>query len=144
MKTRNTSVDRAPVEELNVKQFYKKLGELLYAIAYADGIVRKKEFETLRTFVLKELAPSESSYDSSGMNKAFYAEFTFEALNGSNTMALEAFQDFIDYLRINSKLINRPHREMILHAVRKVATAYKRINKKEQEMIQRLTAELGL
>lgn len=43
--------------ELNDKQSYKELEHFLYAVAYSDGKVRKKEVDAQREFVLTELAP---------------------------------------------------------------------------------------
>jgi hypothetical protein len=130
------------LNHLNVKEFYRELGALLYAIAYSDGKVRKKEFQALREFLLREVAPAEHEYDSSGMNKAFYTEFSFEAENEMHEAASEAFDRFVSYFRKNHKLIERPQKELILRAVDKVATAYKRTNKKEREMVRRLKLEL--
>ena len=50
----------------NVKQYYKELAKLVYAIAVADGIVQEEEKYNLHQFVLKELAHHERSHDSSG------------------------------------------------------------------------------
>lgn len=83
----------------NVKQYYKELGKLLYAIAMADGVVQQEEAYKLHQFVTKELAHNEKTYDSSGMNQAFYVDFEFEdqvakhpPLNGT----VKQFKTFIE------------------------------------------------
>lgn len=83
----------------NVKQYYKELGRLVYAIAIADGFVQEEEKYNLHQFVLKELAHHEKTHDSSGMNQAFYVDFEFDSyvnnhpeLNG----AAKSFSKFVE------------------------------------------------
>lgn len=129
--------------EMNYKQFYKELGHLLYAVAYSDGKVRKKEVNALREFVLKELAPFEPSKDSSGMNQAFYTQFEFDDIVNKNEEATVVFSSFMDYLQKNISSINEHLKSSMIEAVEKVAQAYKRINKLEQGMINNLKQEIA-
>ncbi|MFO0479049.1 MAG: hypothetical protein ACK50L_09785 [Bacteroidota bacterium] len=129
--------------ELNYKQFYKELGHLLYAVAYSDGKVRKKEVDALREFVLKELAPFEPSTDSSGMNQAFYTQFEFEDIANKNEEATIVFSSFKDYLQKNASNINEQLKSSMIQAVEKVAQAYKKTNKLEQVMINKLKEEIA-
>lgn len=131
-------------EELNYKQFYKEFGRLLYAIAGSDGKIRKKEVDALREFVLKELVPLEPASDSSGMNQAFYTQFEFEETVGKHLSASEVFIVFIQYLKNNAALINEQLKSSIIKAVEKVAHAYKKTNKLEQEMINKLKEEIAV
>jgi len=128
--------------ELNYKQFYKELGHLLYAVAYSDGKIRKKEGKALREFVLKQLAPFEPSSDSSGMNQAFYTQFEFEDIANKNEDATIVFSNFTNYLQRNKSNINDRLKTSMIQAVEKVAQAYKKTNKLEQEMINKLKGEI--
>jgi uncharacterized tellurite resistance protein B-like protein len=129
---------------LNYKQFYKELGHVLYVVAYSDGEIRKKEVDALREFVLKELAPAEHSSDSSGMNKAFYTQFEFDDIAKSQMPAAEVYRSFVKYLNDNAYLINSHLKISIIKAVETVANAYKKTNKKEQEMIDKIMEEIEL
>jgi uncharacterized tellurite resistance protein B-like protein len=129
--------------ELNYKQFYKELGHLLYAVAYSDGKVRKKEVDALREFVLKELAPFEPSVDSSGMNQAFYTQFEFEDIVNKNEPATVVFLSFVKYLKKNAAQMDDHLKTAIVEAVENVAQAYKKTNKLEKEMIDKLKAEIA-
>lgn len=129
---------------LNYKQFYKELGHLLYVVAFSDGVIQKKEVEALREFVLKELAPFEHSSDSSGMNKAFYTQFEFEDIAEKRAPAEEVYKSFVSYLNDNAFYINNQLKTSIIKAVETVAHAYKKTNKKEQEMIDKITEEIEL
>jgi hypothetical protein len=127
---------------LNYKDFYKELGRLLYAVAYSDGKVEKKEVEALHEFVLKELASFELESDSSGMNLAFYTQFEFEDIADKKTPAYEAFTTFLDYMRNHASYFNDHFKTAIIKAVKKVAEAYKNTNQEEMDMIKLLTAEI--
>ena len=137
----NTSQDITN-SELNYKQFYKELGHLLYAVAYSDGKIRKKEVEALREFVLKQLAPFEPSSDSSGMNQAFYTQFEFEDIANKNEPATVVFLSFVEYLKKNATQMDDHLKTAIVKAVEKVSQAYKKTNKLEQEMINKLKEEI--
>lgn len=129
---------------LNYKQFYKELGHLLYVVAYSDGEIRKKEVDALREFVLKELAPLEHSSDSSGMNKAFYTQFEFDDIARNQAPANEVYSSFVRYLNENAYYIDSQLKTSIIKAVETVANAYKKTNKKEQEMIDKIMEEIEL
>jgi uncharacterized tellurite resistance protein B-like protein len=129
--------------EWNYKQFYKELGHLLYAVAYSDGKVRKKEVDAMREFVLKELAPFEPSADSSGMNQAFYTQFEFEDIANRNEPAAIVFLSFVEYLKKNATRMDEHLKTAIVKAVEKVSEAYRKTNKLELEMINKLKIEIA-
>ena len=127
---------------LNHKQFYKELGQLLYAVAVTDGKVRKKEVEALQEFLLKEVAPIELGSDSSGMNNAFYAQFKFAEMVSEHLPANIVFSSFINYLKRNREFIDDKLKSIIINAVEKVSAALYNTNKHEQEMIALLKTEI--
>ena len=114
------AINKSLNSELNYKQFYKELGHLLYAVAYSDGKIRKKEVEALREFILKHLAPFEPSSDSSGMNQAFYAQFEFEDIADKNEDATIVFSNFMDFLQRNKSNINEHLKSSMIQALEKV------------------------
>jgi hypothetical protein len=130
------------VTGMNYKQFYKELGHLLYAIAKADGDVRTQERKAMRKFVLEELVLFESRYDSSGMNEAFYTQFEFDDSLDKHSSSAEAYTAFIQFIKMNAHYITELLKKNILASAQKVATSYKRTNKKEKELIDSLMKEL--
>lgn len=129
--------------KLNLKLFYKELGQLLYAVAMSDGKVRKQEFEAVDKFIYDELLPIEHSSDSSGMNKAFYSEFEFEDIMSKKLPAQLVFDNYLTYLKSNAPFLTDQHKSIIVNAVERVADAYKNTNKKEEEMINILKSEIN-
>jgi hypothetical protein len=124
----------------NVKQYYKELGKLVYAIAIADGNIQPEEKDKLNSFVLKNLSHLEHETDTSGMNKAFYVDFEFD---NSELMHIDtdlAVKSFSQYVNSNSepgdeKLINQS--VQLLEAVSDAFT-----EKKEKQIIKRVKGEL--
>ncbi|MCX6297078.1 MAG: hypothetical protein NTX97_13660 [Bacteroidetes bacterium] len=118
-----------------LKQFYKQLGRLLYAIAKVDEKIQKKEVEALNEFVSKELAFFETSTDSSGMNQAFYTYFEFEECINKKISIEEAHASFVNFLDANIIDLDFTLIEKSITAIEKIAGAYRKINKKEKQLI---------
>ena len=127
---------------LNIKQFYKELGRLLYAVAMADKKIQKKEVKALHEFVARELALSEPSSDSSGMNQAFYADFEFDEYTNKNISIKEAHDSFMKFLDANIIEIGPKLIEKSIQAIEKVAGSFRKVNKKERMMIDKIKAEI--
>lgn len=127
----------------NIKQYYRELGRLLYAIAIADGVIQREEADKLHDFVLKKLAHYETSSDSSGMNQAFYVDFEFDSqvekhaeLNG----AVRRFREFVEqcWEPGDEHLIG-----LSVRLMKEVAFAYSKKKEKEiLEQVQQVTDHL--
>lgn len=118
-----------------LKQFYKQLGRLLYAIAKVDDKIQKQEVEALNEFVWKELAFFETSTDSSGMNQAFYTYFEFDDCINKKISIEEAHASFVNFLDANIIDLDFTLIEKSITAIEKIAGAYRKINKKERLLI---------
>ena len=127
---------------LNPKQFYKELGRLLYAVAMADKKIHPKEVTALKEFVLHQLASVESTSDSSGMNQAFYTSFEFGAYAGQHVNIEEARSSFMKYLDEHILQINPELIDKAIEAIEKVASAFRKVNKEEKEMIASIKKEI--
>jgi uncharacterized tellurite resistance protein B-like protein len=127
----------------NVKQFYKELGHLLYAVAIADGKIQNKEIKTLREFVSRELALSESSSDSSGMNQAFYVDFEFDDYANHKINMQEAHDSFIKFLEANITEIDPKLIEKSIEAIEKVASSFRNVNKQERKIVDKIKKEIA-
>lgn len=128
---------------VNMKQFYKELGKLLYAIAFADEKIEKQEVAKLEEIILKNFAPLEHTSDSSGMNQAFYASFEFEECAKNKIPAKEAFTSFLGFIDANILELDPAIIERTIKATKQVAASFKGINKKEEEMIKYIETQIS-
>jgi len=120
----------------NIKHYYKELGKIIYSIAIADGAVQLEERNKLHQLVIKELARNEKSYDSSGMNQAFYVDFEFDKAASDRLDQDGAIQKFTDFVSSNRE----PNDEMLialsLNLMEEVANAYPKT--KEKEIVKKI------
>ena len=125
----------------NIKQYYKELGKIVYAVAIADGVIKTEEVEALHQFVEKDLARNETHFDSSNMNEAFYVDFEFENSAEKNMGINEAIKSYAKFIHTNYEpgdeaLINRSVKQL-----ETVANAYTR--QKEKEVILQIKSEIN-
>lgn len=124
----------------NIKQYYKELGKLVYAVAAADGMVQAEERNELHQFVLKEMAYNEHSVDSSGMNQAFYVDFEFDVAEENHLSSGQILNAFIKFVQSNIE----PHDDVLignsLKLLERVSVAYSKHN--EKSIIESVRQEL--
>lgn len=117
----------------NVKQFYRELGKLVYAVAMADGSIQSEERHKLHEFVIKELAANEPDSDSSGMNKAFYVDFEFENSELQQQNLTDSLKSFTRFIHDNYEQEDHELMQRAVRLLESVANAYTR--KKEKDII---------
>ena len=126
---------------MDYKKLYIELGNLLYAVAKADGHVQAEEKTALRSIVKNELAPLEPSIDAFGSDKAFYTEFEFETLEAADIPYQEALKSFINYVHTHQSIFNDQLIKLTFDAVKHIANAYKGTTEMETEIIDQLNEE---
>lgn len=124
----------------NIKQYYKELGKLVYAVAIADGAVQTEEREKLHEMVIKELAAYENDSDSSGMNKAFYVDFEFEFSEQNHPEINSTIKSFNRFVKDNREAGDKDLLTHTLSLLDKVANAY--VKKKEMDIIDVVRANI--
>lgn len=118
----------------NIKQYYKHLGRVAYIIAAADGVVQYEEKSKLKEVVLKELAANENSFDSSGMNHAFYVDFEFDDSIENPTLLKQELSDFNNFIEHHCEPGDEALLQRSVAALETVANAYTK--KKEFDIIE--------
>ena len=114
----------------NIKQYYKELGKLVYAVAAADGAIQEEEREELHQFVAKELADKESTTDSSGMNQAFYVDFEFDNAAEKHLHADEVIKSFASFVHSNYEPKDDSLMKNSIKLLEAIALAYSKKNEK--------------
>lgn len=122
----------------NYTEFYKQLGNLLYAMAAIDGNVAEKEMLELRRIVKDELVPHEFRIDEFGTDAAFSVEFQFDMLQAADNGSEMAWEEVSDYLERNAAKLPERDLELMMRASERVADAFHGINKQEHELLRKL------
>lgn len=125
----------------NIKQYYKELGKLVYAVAIADGVIQPEEIDKLHSIVLKELALKEHSIDSSGMNQAFYVDFEFEKSEKERIDIDDAIKSFNHFIYINNEPNDEALMKRSMKLLKNVSNVY--TDRKEKQIIERVEKELN-
>lgn len=126
------------------RKFYKALGDLFYAIAAADNNIRAEEKEKLDSEIQFAWKHFENSTDRFGSDRAFLAEFQFEALEDSMVPADDAFNSFEAYFREHRQEIDQHTRQRIFNSAKHIAEAVRKINTGEEEYLVKLKALLDV
>ena len=116
----------------NIKQYYKELGKLVYAVAIADGSIQPEERIKLHEMVRKELAAYESDSDSSGMNKAFYVDFEFEYSEVKHPLISEVVYSFNRFIHENSEPGDK---QLLSHSIKLLESVSEAYSKKREKNI---------
>ena len=125
----------------NLKQYYKELGKVVYAVAITDGVIKQEEIDALHEFVQKDLANNESTVDSSGMNEAFYVDFEFENSIKNNLEIPAAIRSFANFIHNNYETGDETLVRRSVKLLEVVADAYTR--KKEKELVLQIKGEIN-
>lgn len=118
--------------------FYQKLGELFYAIAAADKVVKKEEYDALRTMVRKYWKDMDSYEDSFHTDAAFQIEIVFDWYDYEHLDADECFEDFKFYKKDHESLFTPQRKELIWKTAEAIAHSFASKNKSELIMLAKL------
>ncbi|SMO65968.1 hypothetical protein [Solitalea koreensis] len=119
------------------EELYGELGKLFYYLAAVDGKVHPSEKESLIKLIHQNWEPIESSKDKFGSNQADIIDFSFEyeEEEGFEENEWESFESFYHANRskFTPGLISN-----ILKTSEAIAASYRKTNKKEQEVLDRM------
>lgn len=119
-------------------EFYKNLGNVFYAIAAADNVVREEEFKRLEELVTNDWLPSNIKKNSS----LKIITSTFKFLLENNTEAKASYSSFIAYEKKHGYLFTETVNSLIMKAAGKIASSFSNLNKSELIMLANLSIEL--
>ncbi|MCX8019887.1 MAG: hypothetical protein N2747_05275 [Chitinophagaceae bacterium] len=128
----------------DIHRFYKELGNLFYAIAYADGKITATERNMLHEEVKKTWLDWENSKDRFGTDRAFLIEFEFETMEDAGVKPREAYQSFADYFKDHEPEFDLHLKRKIFESSRRIAESVRKINADELDYLIRLKKLFGL
>jgi len=127
---------------MDLRQLYAEIGKLLYAVADVDGMISKKEKESLHKLIQSRLTQRETHTDEFGTNDAWYAEFEFDVAEDQIMSSEEAFESFLEYVREHKKDFDPQMRDICLTLASRMAESYRHSNRKELALLRQLKEAL--
>ena len=118
--------------------FYQKMGELFYAIAAADKVVRKEEYDTLKKMVLDQWKNLDNYEDPFHTDAAHQIEVVFDWFDYEQLNANDCFDSFADYKKENQKLFTKERKQLIWETADAIASSFAGKNKSELIMLAKL------
>ena len=118
--------------------FYQKMGELFYAIAAADKVVRKEEYDALKKLVLEKWRDLDTYEESFRTHAANQIEVVFDWFDYEELDAVDCFESFADYKKEHPNLFTEEWNELILKTANAIAESFAGRNKSELIMLAKL------
>lgn len=118
--------------------FYQKMGELFYAIAAADKVVRKEEYDVLKNIVVEQWKNLDDYKDPFHTDAAYQIEVVFDWFDYEQLDANDCFESFADYKKEHPKLFTQERKELIWKTANAIASSFAGKNKSELIMLAKL------
>ncbi len=118
--------------------FYQKMGELFYAIAAADKVVRKEEYDTLKNIVTEQWKNLDDYEDPFHTDAAYQIEVVFDWFDYEQLDAKDCFESFADYKKEYPKLFTKERKQLIWKTANAIASSFSGKNKSEVIMLTKL------
>lgn len=118
--------------------FYQKMGELFYAIAAADKVVKEEEYKALKDLVSSEWKKLDSSKDQFNSNAVSQIEVVFDWFDYEQLDANDCFDSFADYKKSHPALFTEERKKIIWDTANAIASAFAGKNKSELIMLAKL------
>ena len=118
--------------------FYQKIGELFYAVAASDKVVKKAEYEALHEIVAKRWKDMDEFKDSFNTDAAFQIEIVFDWFDYEHLDADDCFESFKNYYLDNKSLFTIDRKKLIWETADSIASAFSGKNKAELIMQAKL------
>ena len=120
------------------KELYPKLGQLFYAVAFADGKIESAEIKKLEKTVKGRWLQAEESNDEFGSNAAFQIISVFDWLAAEQISGDNAYDAFSGFFRKNRERVDDAMKENILQTAVDISLAFRGENKEEHTLMENL------
>jgi hypothetical protein len=129
---------------LKYNKFYKELGNLFYAIAFADGKIRPEEKNKLNDEIQYSWKHFDHTTDRFGSDRAFVIQYEFDTMEDAFETPGHAYESFELFFKDNEKNIDTHTRQRIFNSARHIAESSRKINAEELNYLVRLKKLMGV
>lgn len=123
--------------------FYQKMGELFYAIAAADNVVREVEYLALKNLVTLEWKRMDTSKAPLHSDAVSQIEVVFDWFDYEQLDANDCFESFVNYKINHPALFTKERNKLIWRTANAIASAFAGKNKSELIMLAKLKKVLS-
>jgi len=117
---------------------YQEIGQLFYAVAAADKVVRKAEYEALRKLVKQEWSSMSEYTDEFGAKAVYQMEIVFDWFDYEQLDANNCFESFSQYYKDHKSLFTEPQKQLIWKTANAIANSFAGTNKSELILLTKL------
>ena len=118
--------------------FIKKSGELFYAVAAADKVVRESEYNALKKLVRDVWLKYDDSLDDFDSQAIYQMEVVFDWFDYERMDADDCFDSFENYVKEHPSFFTEERKRLIFQTANEIAAAFSGKNKSELIMLGKL------
>jgi uncharacterized protein (DUF927 family) len=118
--------------------FYKKVGELFYAIAAIDNRVRKEEYLSFKNSLNSYGNLFEAIETDKSLAPVDILESAFKQAYQKEKDPETCFEDFVKYKRNNPELFTVARNKVVWDTANLIANSFSKVNKSEIILLQKL------
>lgn len=118
-----------------IQNLHYALGELAYAVAFADGKVQKEEKEKFHNIVVAEMRCKDYDFDIS--------DFIFQIIEKDKEDSETVYNWAMKQIRLNSHYLSPELKKTFINVMDKIAKAYPPVTVDEINIIQRFKNDIA-
>jgi len=118
----------------SLQNLHYAIGQLAYAIAYADGTVQQKEKQKFHDIIAAELRCKDYDFNIS--------EIIFQIMNTDKMDAETAYNWAMKEIKLNSHYLSPDLKKTFIKVIEKIAKAYPPITDEEKTLIERFNKDI--
>lgn len=111
------------------------IGEIVYAVASADGEVQREERTRLQEIVQEEISKHHYNYD--------ITEIIFQILDKQHRHPVESYDWGMNQMRLNSHYLSPALKNACMAIMERIAEAFDGISKEENELLLRFRKDIA-
>jgi hypothetical protein len=125
------------------EHFYRELGKYLYAVAMVDGEIQDSEKHMLDKIIDDELTLLAHDDEAFKYREVTLAKLSFYTCVREQIGIQDAKNSFLNYVSENQHRLDQHVRKIAMRLIRRMAEAWKGINKSESEILLEAQKVLG-
>ncbi len=118
-----------------IENLHYAIGQLAYAVAFADGKVQKQEREKFHAIVEAEMRCKDYDFDIS--------EIIFKIMDRDKMDAVTAYKWAMNEIRLNSHYLSPELKKTFVKVMKKIAKVYPPITVEEDRLLKRFEEEIA-